>query len=447
MRKSQKIDILKLVETLQEAHGVVSNELVKEHYDDANDILIECQKCAIKIGTIIENEEGEGFITVHYLEDYCEILYQLSQAIVEHRDMNKFLKQMNETMALIKTSVKEDIPEHIEVVFLPYKATLWDSMESIWLAAKEDLQCRTYVIPIPYFDKNADGKLGEMHYENEDFPTYVPITSYLSYDISQRRPDIIYIHNPYDEVNKVTTVHPKFYSRKLREYTKNLVYVPYFVSITDVVEESFCMLPGVLFSNRVILQSEKVRNVYIEVFNKYKELYHFSDSYGIPEDKFLGLGNPKYDKVITSQIEKIEIPDHWEKLIYSETGKKKKIILYNTTIAAMLHFEEKMLKKIENVLAYFAQKEQVVLLWRPHPLLKTTLQSMRPDMYEHYASIEQDYINAGWGIFDESADMYRAISISDAYYGDWSSVVELYRKTLKPILIQNVNLLNIEDEI
>ena len=113
----------------------------------------------------------------------------------------------------------------------------------------------------------------------------------------------------------------------------------------------------------------------------------------------------------------------------------------------MLHFEEKMLKKIENVLAYFAQKEQVVLLWRPHPLLKTTLQSMRPDMYEHYASIEQDYINAGWGIFDESADMYRAISISDAYYGDWSSVVELYRKTLKPILIQNVNLLNIEDEI
>ena len=35
----------------------------------------------------------------------------------------------------------------------------------------------------------------------------------------------------------------------------------------------------------------------------------------------------------------------------------------------------------------------------------------------------------------------RAIAFSDAYYGDQSSVVELYKKTGKPIMIQNVDIL------
>ena len=35
--------------------------------------------------------------------------------------------------------------------------------------------------------------------------------------------------------------------------------------------------------------------------------------------------------------------------------------------------------------------------------------------------------------------MNRAIAVSDAYYGDQSSLVALYRKTGKPIMIQNAD--------
>ena len=100
---------------------------------------------------------------------------------------------------------------------------------------------------------------------------------------------------------------------------------------------------------------------------------------------------------------------------------------------------EEMLDKIErNFLVFQENGEEVALLWRPHPLIEATLTSMRPRLWERYEKIVSDYKAQGWGIYDDSADLDRAIAVSDAYYGDNSSVVQLYKKTGKPIMIQNV---------
>ena len=48
---------------------------------------------------------------------------------------------------------------------------------------------------------------------------------------------------------------------------------------------------------------------------------------------------------------------------------------------------------------------------------------------------------AGFGIYDDSPDMDRAVIVSDAYYGDWSSIVHLYQKTGKPVMIQDVEIM------
>lgn len=55
------------------------------------------------------------------------------------------------------------------VVFLPYKASAWDSLESVWRAAEANSDCDAYVIPIPYYYKNSDGSFGEMRYEEISF--------------------------------------------------------------------------------------------------------------------------------------------------------------------------------------------------------------------------------------------------------------------------------------
>ena len=91
--------------------------------------------------------------------------------------------------------------------------------------------------------------------------------------------------------------------------------------------------------------------------------------------------------------------------------------------------------------AFNSFNPDMVLLWRPHPTLKATIKSMRKDCYDRYVSLEEKFIKEKIGIYDTTPDMYLSITISDAYYGDWSSLVELYRQTGKPIMIQNTAVL------
>lgn len=56
--------------------------------------------------------------------------------------------------------------ERREVVFLPYKASMWDSLESVWKAADEDPNCDAYVVPIPYYDRNSDGSYKKIIFYN-----------------------------------------------------------------------------------------------------------------------------------------------------------------------------------------------------------------------------------------------------------------------------------------
>ena len=155
-----------------------------------------------------------------------------------------------------------------------------------------------------------------MHYEGEQYPSYVPVTLWEEYNISEHRPDIIYIHNPYDECNHVTSVHPAFYAKELKKYTDMLVYIPYFVSLNSNVGEHFCVLPGTLYADRVIVQSENVRNIYIEQFHKFESARCCKGRFGNAEEKFIALGSPKYDKVLSIKREDVNIPVEWKELIY-----------------------------------------------------------------------------------------------------------------------------------
>lgn len=65
---------------------------------------------------------------------------------------------------------------------------------------------------------------------------------------------------------------------------------------------------------------------------------------------------------------------------------------------------------------------------------------MRPQLWSQYKEIVERYREEGWGIYDDSADMDRAVVLSDAYYGDESSVVQVYQTTGKPIMIQNLDI-------
>ena len=67
-----------------------------------------------------------------------------------------------------------------------------------------------------------------------------------------------------------------------------------------------------------------------------------------------------------------------------------------------------------------------------------TIETMRQELRKNYQEIVGKYIEEGWGIYDDSSNMNRAICLSDAYYGDWSSLLHLYKKIGKYIMIQSI---------
>ncbi len=443
MRLYQKKQCLETITLLGEAHGEIAGLIKEKKFERAQKLLEQCQQSAVCVGTLVETAEGEGTRVVRYLEGYCELVYQfyvrlLSGGLV---DVVQLKKKLQKQLIKAVDSLIQDITTELEAVFLPYKASMWDSLESVWKAAAEDPCCAALVIPIPYYDKNPDGSFREMRYEADLFPGDVPVISYDAYDFEGRHPDMIFIHCPYDDKNYVTSVIPFFYSENLKRYTDELVYIPYFVqNEIDPSDEAavremehFCTAPGVVNADHVVVQSEAMRQVYVDVLTKYTGEY--LRSYW--QKKILGLGSPKIDRVRGLRREDFALPDHWETLIRREDGDRKKVIFYNTTVSAILHSSEAMLDKIERVLRMFREKSgEVILLWRPHPLMEAAFASMRPHLLERYRRIVEEYKAAGWGIYDDSANLERAIAVSDGYYGDMSSVVWLYRETGKPIMIQ-----------
>ncbi len=454
MRKAQKQQAEELVRQMEEAHDQIRKFIEQGSIVSALELLEECQNGGITLGTLIESTEGEGHPTVVLLEEYCELTYQIHEDLSAGKDINanKVHKLLRQKLIKMTNSLKNDIHVRKEAVFLSYKASMWDSLESVWKAADEDADCDAYVIPIPYYDKNPDGSFREMHDEADQYPAYVPITRYDEYDFEQHRPDMIYIHNAYDNWNLVTSVHPNFFSGNLKKYTEKLIYIPYFV--LDEVEpdnekmveniKHFCFMPGIINADKVIVQSDDMKKIYVNEYLKAAKSHglqgrHLDREY--LEQKFLGLGSPKYDRVCSTKREDLDIPQEWLKVIRKADGSWKKIILYNTGIASLLTHNEKWVDKIENVLKTFEENhDEVALLWRPHPLIESTMNSMRPEVYQKYMMLKQQYIEAGWGIYDETADVDRAVVLSDAYYGDGSSVVQLYRQTGKPVMIQNVEI-------
>lgn len=446
MRLFIKKQCLETMKLLEEAHIEIERDIANGQIEAAMGLLEECQAGAIGIGNLIEESEGENTDEVHRLEEYCERLYHLHEDIAHGDAINikKQIKNLHKPLLKAVNGLRNHIPSTKEVVFLPYKASMWDSLEAEWKRIDKDSECNAVVVPIPYFEKKPDGSMKSIKYEIDQYPDYVPVVHYMDYNLEENHPEVIYIHNPYDEMNFVTSVLPQFYSSKIKDYTDELIYIPYFVwPEIDPRNETvlnniahFVTTPGVLNADRVIVQSESVRQAYINILVKYAG----ENTRLIWEKKIEGGGSPKLERVDNLIDSDFKMPDDWKRIAYKADGSRKKMIFYNTGIAALLQTNEDMIKKIQRNLQLFQEyRDDIALLWRPHPLIEATLTSMRPELWDAYKRIVDDYKASGWGIYDDSADLDRAIALSDAYYGDHSSVVVLYQKTGKPVMIQNVN--------
>lgn len=320
--------------------------------------------------------------------------------------------------------------ETYRILFLPYKYSMWDSFESIFEAAKEDKNCEAYVMPIPYYDKDQDRNLTEMHDESGSYPDDIGIISWQDNQVDEIDPDVIFIHNPYDGNNLLTSIHPDYYTNKLTSKNRIVIYVPYYVSYTDDEGISVFMGGAEYYTDYVIVQSEW----YKEKF-ELEMIKHNSLNDG---NKFVVLGNPKYDKIRSLNKYEYPLKDDWKEKLFDVSGDKKFTVLLDTTIEVLTKGKEKTLKKVEKVIDFFEKQKDFALIWRPHPLIESTLRNMYSELIPIYIKLVERCKNLDNCIFDDTNDMHTAIAWSDAFMGKYGSMIELYRVTKKPTIMLEI---------
>ena len=283
-----------------EAHGEIQNLIGNGEIPQAAGLLADCQAAAIELGTMIEEKKGEGHATVGVLEQYCENIFQihtrLSEPSVSTQGEESLEEMLNSLIAFedcLADNIEKNLKEKRQVVFIPYKTAFWKSMEGIWQRMIEDEETEVYVIPAPYYYKDEFGsaRTEEPQYET-DYPENVTITSYEDYSFEKGHPDMIITQYPYDDYNFALMIHPFFYSKSLKQYTEQLVYIPPLVMDEigpkdDRAREnlkSFCNMPGVVHADKVIVQSEQMKQVYVELLTEFAG----EDTKQIWEDKIHG---------------------------------------------------------------------------------------------------------------------------------------------------------------
>lgn len=431
MRKAVKEQILQLLETLQEANIEIQKWLGQKEFDKVRGILADCQDCAVLIGNTIERFERDQDEIIGLLEGYCEFLFQIHEGIEEPVQINfgEIKADLDEYVFAIHEKIKQNIQVQLQVVFMPYKASMWTSLASIWKEAQDDPECDVKVVVIPYYNLDSQQNKTELVYEASLFPADVPITHYEQYNVAAEQPDMIFIHNPYDDTNNVTRVPEQYYSYNLKKYTEQLIYSPYgLMGYYNPNQGAFmCCTNAVAVADKVLVQSEKVKEIYI--------------NHGVERAKVLALGSPKVDAVVKSLEKQPEYPEGWE-----ERLKGRKVFLLNTHLSYFIRgyvYAMESPGKIdiakwyhEQILDILLNKEGVALIWRPHPLLKATLKSrMLYESLEFVEELEQRIIDSTNAVLDTNGEYSIAFGLSDALITTYSSMIPEYMISGKPIYI------------
>ncbi|WP_027308321.1 hypothetical protein [Caloramator sp. ALD01] len=324
-----------------------------------------------------------------------------------------------ETIEKTKTKIKHELKAKINVLFLPYKISMWDSLESIYEAALKDEDCIAKVVPIPYYELINDKKIPK--YEGDKFLDKVPIIHYDNYNLEEE-PDIIFVHNIYDNYNTLTQVYEQYFTSNLKKYTDMLVFVPYHIS-TFINKQNTQYLaykiPTIKYVDKIILAGQHVKNAAIRD--------------GISEDKLLVLGSPKFDKLIKFMKTNEELKVSWADKING-----KFVFVLNT---GCMFFSDNPFDKITLLINIFNIPnivENSVIIWRPHPLTRVAIQRYRPELLEYYDTLVNKYIKNN-GIFkniiiDNEDDYLPALKVADVLISYDGSLLRSFLATKKKII-------------
>lgn len=359
-----------------------------------------------RIGFFISvSEKEKDFIA------YCNSLYKLLGKFVDEtakaRELSKFLAALIEDIERLKLEVQNNIKTKPCVVFLAQDSSIWPSLESVWEAFANDSRCQVRLIQVPFNHANLDKG-------TEFLPYYLergyPVISADNYDMSQDNPDIVFFAKPYDSVPK------EYYIDSVCKVVNRTVYIPYGFEVAKLVDYQFRQ-PLQFKAWRVIAHSEANKKMFAK--------YGYNNGKNV-----VAMGHPSFDKIIKFLKEKPKIYPEWE----SKT-RNRKVILWNShfTIQQDTGWGTYLLWR-ELIFKLIFENQDLVLLWRPHPLFFGSLKKNNIMNDLEIDEFKESIKHSDNIILDESGDYRYSMYASDALISDGTSFLLEYLATKKPIL-------------
>lgn len=208
--------------------------------------------------------------------------------------------------------------------------------------------------------------------------------------------------------------------------TDKLIYIPYFIT-GDSVFVTHRYLPAYENMDYIVTQCERT-------------IASFSSD--LPKSKFLPFGSPIADRVLRLEAEKPPIPEEWKPQL--KNGKDfggDRVVMLNTSISLLMKEKERFLDKIEYLFDLVKEKKGITLVWRPHPLLTASAQTMGQEYADRVSRLEEKFLGEKIGVLDKNPDVGVTVALCDAYLGETaSSVIHMFGIAGKPRFYTNLQI-------
>lgn len=287
--------------------------------------------------------------------------------------------------------------KNFSIAFLPYKRSMWNSMESVYTECWSS-GITSRVIPLPY-QRIVDGKVESIDCDRDKFMAQALDVKALE----KEHFDFLVIHYPYDDKNKVTRMCPEYHTAQLRKYGK-VVYIPY--SCTNL--RQLRVQPGIANVDYAFLGSEAEADAFVSEWAEFG--VDFSG-------RVFGYGSPKMDAI------------QW--CNHSDDGIKTAVVI--NSLGPYLAAPFARIDRYEQVICQAKLKDYQVI-FRPHPLLRQTIKSMRPDTETAFNEFIR-WCDVHGVIVDETEYLEETLSKADRLISDPSSVLEMWASTGREYII------------
>ncbi len=299
-------------------------------------------------------------------------------------------------------------PSKVKVAILHQAAVSWGNVSSIWAALRQDERIETTVILLPFFHTDFDWNRQDAERHLDELG--VPYVYWETLDLDTAHFDAALFTSPYDATRPA-----QYHFSEVQKRVRFTAYVPYGLEVGggDVNMAFQFGQPAEMHASAVYVRSEGAKAM-------------FARHCPTGDKHVVVSGHPRMDGLVN--LEEFQIDPELIERIGS-----RRAVLWN----AHFSFDADQWSTFDrlgmDIFTAFAKRKDLVLLFRPHPLLWRKLVNL--GLLDERGVIElRRELTALGVIIDERPDHRHVFAASSAMLSDVGSFLMEYLVTGKPVL-------------